>query len=249
MTSNYLAPFERVEGSRRDVLLICDHACNAVPAELNGLGLSEDQLARHIAWDPGAGPVTRHLAQLFDCTAMLGGVSRLVTDLNRAPDDATLILAESDNVFVPGNLAITDAERARRVAGYHAPYHAAVRAEIDARMADGIAPIIIAVHSFNLVLGADARPWPIGVMWKVAREPVAPLIEGLALIADPVGDNNPYDGRTHFGWTVNHHAVDRGLPHVMFEIRNDQIATEIDQLRWARELHRVMTGTGFVPGP
>ena len=26
---------------------------------------------------------------------------------------------------------------------------------------------------FNPVLGTTARPWPIGVLWKVAREPVA----------------------------------------------------------------------------
>ncbi len=248
MSLPYSAPFERVEGSRRDVLLICDHASNAVPSELHDLGLDAERLASHIAWDPGASAVTRHMAALFDCTAMLGGVSRLVTDLNRRPDNATLILAESDNVFVPGNLEITDAERARRIALYHAPYHAALRAEIDARVRDGIAPVIIAIHSFNPVLGDDARPWPIGVLWKLSRDPVARLIEGLALIADPIGDNKPYDGRTHLGWTVNHHAIDRGLPHVMFEIRNDQIATEIDQLRWARELHRVLSGTGFVPG-
>lgn len=241
----YVGPVEVVAGTRRDVLLVCDHASNAIPPEFDALGLPPAEIARHIAFDPGAAEVTRALAALLDCAAILGGTSRLVTDLNRAPDDATLILAESDNTFVPANLEISDDERARRLAAYHAPYHARVTAEIDARLAAGIMPTFIAVHSFNPVLGS-ARPWPIGVLWKTAREPVAAIIDALAARGFNVGDNKPYDGRTHLGWTVDVHAISRGLPNVMFEIRNDEIATPDTQQQYAELLHDVLCETGFI---
>jgi len=35
------------------VLLVCDHASRFIPRALAGLGLSEAELCRHIAWDIG----------------------------------------------------------------------------------------------------------------------------------------------------------------------------------------------------
>src|SRR5690606_37264874 len=68
------------------VLLICDHASNAVPRSLQGLGLTERDLHRHIAWDIGSAEVTRMLAEALDAPAVLGGYSRLVIDCNRRLD-------------------------------------------------------------------------------------------------------------------------------------------------------------------
>ena len=45
------------------VLLLCDHATNAIPTELNLLGLPPQQLERHIAYDIGAAEMTRAMAQ------------------------------------------------------------------------------------------------------------------------------------------------------------------------------------------
>ena len=42
-----------------DVVLLCEHASNFIPAEYDGLGLSPHELSRHIAWDIGAARVTR----------------------------------------------------------------------------------------------------------------------------------------------------------------------------------------------
>jgi len=53
------------------LLFLCDHASNAVPAELNLLGLSEADFARHIAYDIGAAELTRRLADLWDAPALL----------------------------------------------------------------------------------------------------------------------------------------------------------------------------------
>ena len=44
-------------------LIICDHASNYIPPELAGLGLPQDQLVRHIAYDIGALNVASLIAE------------------------------------------------------------------------------------------------------------------------------------------------------------------------------------------
>jgi predicted N-formylglutamate amidohydrolase len=238
-------PFRFVPGPRRDLLVLCDHAGNHIPSEYADLGLGRSELARHIAWDPGAAGVAHAVAASLDCPLIHGLHSRLLVDLNRAHDDATLIMAESDDTFVPGNLAISDAERAERVARFHAPYHARIDAHIDGLQAHGVHPVVVAVHSFNPVVAGIARPWQIGVLWKVDRSPVVPIIDWLAAEGFNVGDNQPYDGRSAMGWTLEYHAIRRGLPHVMFELRNDVIAEPAAQEEWGRRLARCLRETRF----
>lgn len=43
------------------MLLLCDHASNAIPSELASLGLPPEQLERHIAYDIGAAATVRRL--------------------------------------------------------------------------------------------------------------------------------------------------------------------------------------------
>lgn len=240
--------FRFFPGTRRDLLVLCDHAGNHVPAEYAGLGLSTADLARHIAWDPGAGGVALALARCLECPLLLGVNSRLLVDLNRAHDDATLILAESDNTFVPGNLTISDAERASRVARFHAPYHARIDAHLDGLNAHGVRPTLIAVHSFTPELAGIARPWQVGVLWKLAREPVAAVIDWLAADGWRVGDNQPYDGRSAMGWTLDHHAIGRGLPHILIELRHDLLDDPAAQAAWGERLARALRESGFIPG-
>src|SRR5271163_3600779 len=76
---------------RAELLLVCDHAGQAVPASLGRLGLDHAVLSRHIGWDSGAAAVTRLLADLLGAPAVLSGYSRLVIDCNRELDDPTSI--------------------------------------------------------------------------------------------------------------------------------------------------------------
>ena len=96
---------------RRDAqspfVILCDHASNHVPAELNGLGLDPANLARHIAWDIGAAGVARELSVLLDSPAILCGTSRLVIDCNRHPGAVDLIPEVSDGTIVSGNQNLT----------------------------------------------------------------------------------------------------------------------------------------------
>ena len=231
------------------MLLLCDHATCAVPPELDQLGLPEEALRRHIGWDIGALAVAERLAERFDAPLIHCGTSRLVVDPNREPGGGTLILAQSDNVFVPGNEQVTNVERARRIARYHRPYHDEIARYLDATTAMGRRPRVVSIHSFEPQLAEILRPWPIGVLWKQGREPVAGLIEALVATGVQVGDNEPYDGRVAIGYTLEHHAMPRGLPHVLLEVRNDLIADEAGQDAWAERLGQALVRSGWASAP
>src|ERR1700757_4822019 len=127
MTENAFEAIPGVPGSR--LLLLCDHASNALPEGL--LGLDPVLLATHIAHDIGAAAVTRALARAYGAPAFLGSWSRLLIDLNRGADDPTLVMKLSDGSIIPGNRDADAAEVARRIARFHAPYHAAIAAQLD----------------------------------------------------------------------------------------------------------------------
>lgn len=231
-------PVELVnEAGRAPVLLVCDHASRAVPRRLNQLGLDEAALMRHIGWDIGAAEVTRHLAHRFDAPAVLSGFSRLVVDCNRRPDDPTSIPAVSDGVIVPGNCDLGAAEIAARRAACFEPYHQAVARRLDRFAGTGIVPAFLSIHSCTPIFKGFERPWHVGVLYDADTRISEPLMQALARRGDVcVGDNQPYSGRTHSGYSVDAHAGAQGLPHVMVEIRQDLIDTHKGAEHWARVL-------------
>lgn len=219
------------------LLLLCDHAARAVPKALGDLGLPEEQLCRHIAYDIGAAELTRRLADRFAATAVLSGYSRLVIDPNRALEDPTAIPVVSDDVVIPGNRALDAAEQRRRVEAIFIPYQQAVAAEIARRRERGQVPAIVSVHSFTPVMRGVPRPWHVGILWD--RDPRIPIPMIQRLRADGrwcVGDNEPYTGRTTLGGTVETHATPAGLPNVLIEVRQDLIAIPEGVATWARVL-------------
>ncbi|HLN49332.1 MAG TPA: N-formylglutamate amidohydrolase [Steroidobacteraceae bacterium] len=117
---------------------------------------------------------------------------------------------------------------------FHAPYHACIDTHLDTLLALGVRPTLISVHSFSPTLGSVARPRPVTVLWKRAREPVAALLDWFVAHGFLVGDNRPYDARILFGWTLEHHALRRDLPHVLLEIRSDRMETPQAQRAWGR---------------
>ncbi len=234
------SPYLLRRGRQRRLLLLCDHAGNRVPQELDGLGLDPAQRQRHIAWDPGALGVARRLAEAFDCDLMACMDSRLLADPNRAPEHADLILAQSDGIFVPGNECLDGDARAARLARFHTPYHAAIAAELDARRAAGAEPFLLSIHSFEPVFAGIKRPWPVGVLWKVDDRLARQLCEQLARHTAPVGLNQPYDGRAAIGYTLDTHAIGRGLPHLLIELRNDGLRDAAARAQWASVLSQAL---------
>jgi len=226
-------PFEVYnETGAAAVLLVCDHASRFLPRALGGLGLSEAELCRHIAWDIGAAEVTKGLARHLDAPAVLSHFSRLIVDANRAHDDTTLIPAVSDRVVIPGNRDLSAAARAVRLGEFHAPYHAAVEQALTVTMGRHRAPALVSVHSFTPVMDGLERPWQIGILWnRDARLPV-PLLDTLRARGIAVGDNEPYSGRDVQGYTLRRHAEAHGLPSVLIEVRQDLIDTHHGAAEW-----------------
>ncbi len=199
-------------------MFLCDHASNALPSGYAALGLAPELFQTHIAYDIGAARMTRALAASFGAPAVLGAFTRLLIDLNRGPDDPTLVMKLSDGSIIPGNRDVDAAELARRIALFHAPYHQAIAQQI-ARLGS---PPLISLHSFTPMWKGAPRPWQVGVLWDQDRRLAGPLMARLVQAGFVVGDNEPYSGALE-GDTLNRHGTRNGLPHVLIEIRQDLI--------------------------
>jgi predicted N-formylglutamate amidohydrolase len=228
-------PYEVVNAEgQAPVLFVCDHASARVPRALGTLGLSQENLARHIAWDIGAAEVTRRLSRRFDAAALLGGYSRLVIDLNRSLDDPTSIMTISDGTVIPGNRGLDAAAVGLRADALFHPYHRALAGALEAVRRQGAVPALVAVHSFTPVYKDETRPWEVGVLWDEDGRMAVPFMERLRnAFRLNVGDNLPYSGRDRYAYTVDYHAASSGLPHLSMEIRHDLIATAAGAERFA----------------
>lgn len=214
---------ERI-GGRLDagVLLICDHASNALPDGYGTLGLPPAELERHIGYDIGAAAVTRRLTLHLDAPAILSRFSRLLIDPNRGADDPTLVMQLSDGAIVPGNAGIGAEEIELRLDRYWRPYRHAISQSIDAMIETGPPPVILSMHSFTPSWRGRKRPWEVGILWDSDPRLAAPLIVALAEAGFVVGDNEPYDGAL-IGDTLDEEVTRRGLAGLLVEIRQDLI--------------------------
>lgn len=233
--------FEVIEGpADAGLLLICDHASNALPPGYGTLGLPPEQLERHIGYDIGAAAVTRRLAERLGVPAVLSTFSRLLIDPNRGLDDPTLVMRLSDGAVVPGNARIDRAEIEHRIAAYHAPYHDALTATIDRAVDAGKPPVLASIHSFTPAWKGAPRRWHAGVLWDRDPRFAIPFIEELekekGLV---VGDNEPYRGSLS-GDCMYRHGTQRGLAHGLLEIRQDLIAEENGVAEWVDRLARII---------
>lgn len=234
-------PIERIVGDLASgVLVLCDHATNAIPPEYGALGMPPAQLERHIGYDIGAAMVTRRLAARLHAPALLSDFSRLLIDPNRGLDDPTLVMRLSDGAIVPGNAHVDDDEIARRIARFYRPYDLAIGAAIDAALAAGIPPVIVSIHSFTPVWRSWPRPWEVAILWDADPRLPEPLVAALRALGDlTVGDNEPYDGALA-GDVIFRHATARGLANVLIEVRQDLIADERGAEAWGDRLAGVI---------
>ncbi len=233
MTDIEIASFTRVGSA--PYFVFCDHAANAIPAEMNGLGMPDDLLATHIAWDIGAGALAAALSEKLDGALFTCGFSRLIIDPNRALDSNGLIPATSDQIPVPGNQMLACAARQDRIERFHIPYHDRLSTALDVFEAAHAHPLIISVHTFtNRLMGsADDRPWKVGLLWREDEQSAKGMIRHLEEATDwAIGDNEPYDARV-FNYSIDRHVGPRGLAHLTIEVRQDIVGTQSDIVRLA----------------
>lgn len=219
------------EGASSRVVLVCEHAGRVVPRALGNLGLGEDDLSRHIAWDIGAEAVSRALSQKLDATLILQRYTRLAYDCNRPPEHPGAMPEMSELTPIPGNMNLSAADRLARTTALYEPFHRAVRAVLDARKD----AVFITIHSFTRHFKGQVRDVELGLLHH-ADDRLALRLERLMDERYPGIDtriNEPYgpgDGVAH---TLDVHGNSRGIKNVMIEIRNDLIAEEEGQAAWA----------------
>ncbi|HTQ14481.1 MAG TPA: DUF1244 domain-containing protein [Rhizomicrobium sp.] len=226
-------------------VFVCDHASSALPAAYGTLGLKPEDFETHIASDIGAAIVARALSAAYGSAAVLARWSRLLIDLNRGEDDPTLVVKLSDGRIIPGNRDAGPEEVARRVAEFHAPYHAAIAREISA--AGGV-PIVVSIHSFTPVWKGFRRPWEIGVLWDRDDRLARPLLAALSRAGFVTGDNEPYSGELENDCLYRHGTMN-GLPHVLIEIRQDLVAAEPAARAIAARLRPILDEAIVAMGP
>lgn len=218
-------------------LLLGDHAGNRIPRSLGDLGLDETERTRHIAWDIGIAALGTLLSARLDATFIHQTYSRLVIDCNRRPGAPTSIPPVSDGTAIAANAALDAAGAAARAAAIHAPYQAAIAAEIDRRREAGQETILIALHSFTPSMNGIDRPWEVGILHdagdsRFARAMLAAFAQDPALT---VGDNEPYS-MDIIDHTIPHHAYPPRLPYAEIEIRQDLLGDEAGVSAWSERV-------------
>lgn len=217
--------FEHIPAQRdAPIFIFGDHASRHIPRKFKGLGLSGDDLTRHIAWDIGTDGVVRRLCAHFGGPGQLAGVSRLVIDVNRDAAMDSLIPEDSDGSLIPGNQNLTPAQRRERIAQFYDPYHAEISRQLD-RLAD---PLVLSIHSFTPhPKNGEQRLTDIGLLVKHDVESAEQLRRGFARMERKfnVGINVPYSAYD-LNHTMDVHVGPRGLRHLAIEIRQDLIDSE-----------------------
>ncbi len=222
--------------SSSPVVFVCEHAGNLLPRRCGDLGVSQRDMARHIAWDVGAFRVAELLAERFDAPLVWQRYSRLVIDCNRHLGAPSLIPETSEATPIPGNARLLQGERLARIAEIWQPFQDAVAALLARRAERGLPTLLVAMHSFTPVYLGRARPWHVGFLPGAIAWPSLGLHDALkpngalTVVLDQPYRIDEYDQ------TIPVHGAARQIPSTLVEIRNDLIADEVGCREWSELL-------------
>jgi predicted N-formylglutamate amidohydrolase len=211
-------------------LIVCEHASNRIPAGLDNLGLSDEVVQSHVAWDPGALGVAQALLAALPGALVEGAVSRLVYDCNRPPDAPSAIPAQSEIYAIAGNAGLSQADRDLRTEQVYRPFARAITEQIEAHR--DTLQLMVTVHSFTPVFNGRERAVEIGILHgedpSFAQAMMAHRPTGAAY---DIRLNEPYDASDGVAHTLDVQGARHGLANVMIEIRNDLIRSPEQQNR------------------
>ncbi len=226
---------------RHRVVLVCEHASAFMPKRFNNLGLSNEAVVSHIAWDPGAAVTARFLSEYLDAVLVEGAVSRLLYDCNRPPASPGAMTERSEIYDIPGNKALTVEQRQQRIDAFYTPFTDTLAEVLDNHHSE---PVLVTVHSFTPVYNGVPRNLDIGMLHDTdARlaNAVLGVAQGDIVNAYNIQRNEPYgpeDGVTH---TLQLHGINNNLHNLMIEIRNSLITTDAECKKMAQHLGRWIT--------
>ena len=229
--------------AKHRLVLSAEHAGRAVPTSLGDLGVGEADQQRHVWYDIGMDRVPSLVRQRLGCSLVEATYSRLVLDVNRHPSDATAIPQCADQVSIPANRGLSDAEIAARHQAFHVAYHAGL-----GRVCDTIAqfdpqdvggpPLLVSLHSMTDRLASDPtpRPWQITFLHNEDTRLASALRDWFGERGFATALNQPYDAHGKTGFTLYAHGYARGWLHAAVEIRQDLLSTEKACATWADHL-------------
>jgi predicted N-formylglutamate amidohydrolase len=221
-----------LEGSAGPFVFICEHASARLPHVLGTLGLSDETLQSHIAWDPGALDLARLLSAHFDSPLVYQRFSRLAYDCNRPPNAPGAMPEVSEIYRVPGNENLSADQRDARTNGLYRPFHAAVSQLIDRRLAAGLTTALVTVHSFTPIYFGTRRTVEVGILHDDDSRLADRMLEagahseGLGYDLRRNAPYGPADGVTH---TLKLHGISRGIENVMIEVANSLLHDQAGQ--------------------
>ncbi|WP_230383044.1 N-formylglutamate deformylase [Paracoccus shanxieyensis] len=228
------APVEVVQGDS-PVILGLPHTGTFLPEDIRAALNARGRVLADTDW---------HIERLYD--GLLPGVTtvratfhRYVIDANRGPDDASLYPGQNTTGLVPltdfdgqpiWDVAPTEADIADRKARFHAPYHAALAAEIArVRARHGVA-ILYDCHSIRshipFLFDGILPDFNIGTD---SGRSCAPAIEAATQeIAAATGRTHVLNGRFKGGWTTRHYGQpDHGVHAIQMELaQSTHLASE-----------------------
>ena len=206
----------------RDIVLLCEHGGQKVPAAWQNLGLTNVFFETHFGCDLGSKDLTLAIANRLGATAIVSQYSRLFLDYNRKKTDPSCIRTDMAGIPVPGNLNITLEEKELRERIARKPVEDAVAAWTEGSISK--AKAIISIHSFSPIWENELRRCEIGVMWREDPRLPSKLIEEIKRLKKfKVEENQPYSFKENDWFTLDRHGLSTGVPNAYIEIRNDLI--------------------------
>ena len=228
--------------SASPILLLCEHAGQAIPKALGNMGISPQSLQSHIGWDIGAEALARGIADRLSAPLILQRYSRWGIDCNRPPHRRSAIPNISDGTVIPKNSALTEADRLARVRSIFDPLEQAIR--------DGFATqprrAAFSIHSFTPQLSdGQHRQWNAGFLARADDQTSQMMMNYIAsrMPRLVLGHNEPYQLDDASDWFIPAHAEARDMAHSLIEIRNDLITDEQGQKNWAQRLAPLLSSS------
>jgi predicted N-formylglutamate amidohydrolase len=145
------------------VVVTCEHASRTVPAPARrALAPVAHLLATHRGYDAGARDLARELAEAVRAPLHLARATRLAIDLNRS--------LERMGAYSPWTRALDGDARAQLADELWHPFRAAVRADLDRKLATHAPPVLhLSVHSFTPVLRGKSREIDVALLYDPRR--------------------------------------------------------------------------------
>ncbi|WP_312530813.1 N-formylglutamate deformylase [Paracoccus sp. (in: a-proteobacteria)] len=216
-----MSVFETLQGDS-PIILGLPHTGTWVPDEIRAKLNARGQILADTDW---------HIERLYDgllpgATTVRALFHRYVIDANRGPDDASLYPGQNTTGLVPVTdfdgepiwlENPSDAEIAARKATYHAPYHAALAAEIERVKARHGVAILYDCHSIRshipFLFEGTLPDFNIGTNNGATCD--ASIEQATFAICAASGRTHVLNGRFKGGWTTRHYGQPQDGVHAI----------------------------------